>query len=97
MPEFKPLHINDWNDYSSLSLLSDVDLHNPFKLFSLFFTEEVIDKLVEWTNKHVELYLVDKKKEHLCLWQPTYKEELYAYFRVLIYIGNTIELCIKDY
>ena len=31
------------------------------------------------------------------LQQPTYKEELYTYFSVLIYMGITIELCIKDY
>ena len=56
-----------------------------------------MDRLVEWTNKHAELYLSDKENEHLRPWQPICKKELYAYFRVLIHIGITIELCIKNY
>ena len=56
-----------------------------------------MDKLVAWTNKYAELYPPDKEKEHLRLWQPTCKQELYAYFAVLIYIGITIESAIKDY
>lgn len=52
---------------------------------------------MEWINKHTELYLSYKETEHARLWQPTYKEKLYAYFGVLIHIGITIELCIKDY
>jgi len=56
-----------------------------------------MDKLVEWINKHAELYPLDKDNKHLHLWQPTCKQELYAYFAVQIYMGITIELCIKDY
>jgi hypothetical protein len=56
-----------------------------------------MDRLVEWTNKYAELYPLDKENEHLCPWQPICKEELYTYFRVLIYMGITIELCIEDY
>ena len=97
MPEFEPLYINDWDDHGLLNLPYCVDLYNPFKLFNLFFIEEVIDKLVEWINKHAELYLLDKEIEYLRVWQPIYKEELYAYIGVLIYIGITIESCIKDY
>ena len=48
-------------------------------------------------NKHAELYLPEEETEHLRLWQPICKQELYTYFRVLIYIGITIELYIKDY
>ena len=94
---FKPLYINNWDDYSLLNLPLDVDQHNPYKLFSLFFIEDIINKLIEWTNKHTELYLLYKETEHARLQQPICKEELYAYFSVLIYIGITIELYIKDY
>jgi hypothetical protein len=52
---------------------------------------------MEWTNKHIEFYPLYKETEHVRLWQLIYKEELYAYFSVLIHIGITIELCIKDY
>ena len=56
-----------------------------------------MDKLIEWTNKHAELYQLDKEAEHLRVWQPTCRQELYAYFGVLIHIGITIEPAIKDY
>ena len=65
LPEFEPLHINDWDDHGSPNILPNVDTHDPFKLFSLFFADEIMDKLIEWTNKHAELYPLDKKAEYL--------------------------------
>jgi hypothetical protein len=56
-----------------------------------------MDRLVEWINKHVELYPSDEENEYPRPWQPICKEELYAYFGVLIHMGITIESCIKDY
>jgi len=56
-----------------------------------------MDKLVEWTNKYAELYPPDEETAHLRAWQPTCREELYAYFGVLIHIGITIESAIEDY
>ena len=97
LPHFEPLYIDNLDDHGSTNLPLDVDQHDPYKLFSLFFTDNIIDRLVEQTNKHAELYLLDKENKHLYLWQLTYKQELYAYFGVLIYISITIELCIKDY
>ena len=97
LPEFKPLYINDWDDYSLPNLPPNVNTHDLFNLFSLFFIDKIIDKLIEQTNKHTELYLSDEEAEHLCLQQLTCKQELYTYFAVHIYIGISIELCIKDY
>ena len=45
----------------------------------------------------MELYPLDKQAKRLRKQQPTCKKELYAYFAVQIYIGITIESCIKDY
>jgi hypothetical protein len=56
-----------------------------------------MDKLAEWTNKHTELFPPDEEKEYSQLWTPTCKEELYAYFGVLIHMGITIESTIEDY
>jgi hypothetical protein len=47
LPKFKPLHIDDWSNYGSSDLPSNVNSHNPFRLFSLFFTDKIIDKLIE--------------------------------------------------
>ena len=97
LPEFEPLHITDWDDHGLLNLPPNINTHDPFKLFSLFFTDKIIDKLVEWINKHAELYPLDKDNEYPRLQQPTCKQELYAYFAVQIYMRITIESCIKDY
>ena len=67
LPKFKPLYIDDWDHYGLLKLLSNVDIHDPFELFSFFFTDEIMDKLVAWTNKYIELYPLEKEKEYLCL------------------------------
>jgi len=97
LPEFKPLYINNFDDHGTPNLPPDVDPHNPFDLFSLFFTDDIIDKLVEWTNKHVELYPLDEDKENPRPWELIYKKELYAYLAVLIHMGITTEPAIEDY
>ena len=55
-----------------------------------------MDKLVKWINKYMEFYPV-KETEFICLWKLIYRQELYAYFSVLIHTGITIESSIKDY
>jgi hypothetical protein len=55
-----------------------------------------MDKLIEWTNKYTELYPLEEAK-YIRPWKPTDRQELYAYFSILIYIGITIESAIKDY
>ena len=47
LPDFVPLDIYNFDDYGTANLPLDVDLHNPFKLFSQFFTDDIMDKLVE--------------------------------------------------
>jgi len=58
-----------------------------------------MDKLVEWTNKYAELHPSNDVGEKLRArpWKPTCKEELWAYFGVLIYMGFTQESSIEDY
>ena len=97
LPKFKPLHINNWDDYGSPNLPPGVNNHDPFELFKLFFTDNIMDKLVTWMNKHTKLYPSDEDKGHPRAWQPTCKQELYAYFAVLIHMGITIKSSIKDY
>jgi len=63
LPEFEPIHIDDWDGHGSPNLPSNVETHDPFELFSPFFTDEIMDKLVEWTNKDAELYPSNKDTE----------------------------------
>jgi len=58
-----------------------------------------MDKLVEWMNKYAELYPLNNisKKLRARLWQLIYKEELWVYFGILIYMGIIQKLSIKGY
>ena len=47
LPKFKPLHIDNWDTYSTPNLPSTVNRQDPFNLFSLFFMDEIMDKLIE--------------------------------------------------
>jgi hypothetical protein len=96
LPSFEPLHIEDFDNHGTPNLPPNLDVHDPFAIFKLFFTDEIIDKLAEWTNKYAELYPAEEA-ELARPWKPTYWQELYAYFGVLIHMGITIESSIKDY
>ena len=47
LPDFEPLHIDDFDDYGTPNLPLTLDRNDPFAIFSQFFTSEIIDKLVE--------------------------------------------------
>ena len=97
MPYFKPLYIANFNDYSTLNLPLDLDLYDPLAIFKLFFTNKIIEKLAEWINKYAELYPIEEDAEFIYRWKLIDRQELYAYFGVLIYIGITVESSIEDY
>ena len=65
MPDFKPLHIEDFDDYSTLNLPLNLNIYDLLAIFKLFFTNNIIDKLTEWTNKYVELYPAEEEAEFI--------------------------------
>jgi len=97
LPSFEPLHIANFDDHGTPNLPPDVDLHDPLAIFKLFFTDEIMDKLADWTNKYAELYPAEEEAKFARKWKPTDRQELYAYFGVLIHMGITIESSIEDY
>jgi len=83
LPYFEPLHIANFDDHSTPNLLPDLNINDPLAIFKLFFTDEIMDKLAEWTNEYTELYPVEET-QFTRKWKPTDRQELYAYFGVLI-------------
>jgi len=60
--------------------------------------DEVIEQLVDWTNKYAKQQREDKEQSLWArVWQPICKNELYGYLGVLIYMGLTYKFAIKDY
>ena len=97
LPAFTPLPIRNKNEYSKPNLPNYIDDKGPWQLFKLFQTDELIDKLVEYINKNVELYPPPEDAQFPRRWKPTLRQELYAYLAVLIYIGLHIEGSVEDY
>jgi len=59
----------------------------------------MVEKIVEWTNEYAELHQPAEEERPMGRerpWKPISREELYAYFAVVISIDITIEPAIKD-
>lgn len=54
LPDFNLFHIDDFEDHDQPNLPPDVEQSDPFAIFGQFFTDKIIEQLVEWTNKYVE-------------------------------------------
>ena len=94
---FKPLPIYNNCEYGKLNLLKYINNKDPWQIFKLFQTDELVDRLIEYINKNIELHPFSEDKDFLYRWTPISRQKLYAYLAVLIYIGLYIESTIKDY
>lgn len=98
LPHFEPLHIESPHTGGAPNLPPDVDPTDPYALFRLVFTEELLEELVAHTNKYAELHPTKKKNAtKIRPWTNTTTTELLAYFAVIIHMGIHIEPDIADY
>ena len=61
LPEFDPLPISSPHINGSANLPNDIDAGNPFDLFKLIFTDDIIEELVAHTNEYTALHPTKKK------------------------------------
>ena len=54
LPDFTPFQVDDFDDHNQ---------HDPSTIFKQFFTDEITDKLIEWTNKYAELHPSDCRRK----------------------------------
>jgi hypothetical protein len=47
LPDFELLEIEDWDYLGERNLLLNIDLSSPFDVWSLFFSDELIDKIMK--------------------------------------------------
>jgi hypothetical protein len=109
---FKPLPINNHHDRGIPNLPAHLhDQSEPIDLFKLFFTEELIGELVQYTNQNAEQQRAkppsyihrrprradEPPRESNRPWRPVTVDELYRFLAVQIHMGLHIEACIKDY
>jgi len=96
LPPFNPLLIHNKHKYKP-NLPDHINNKDPWQLFKLFWTDELLNKLVKYTNKNTELHPPPEDAQFPHRWKPTSKQELYVYLAVLIHIGLHIESSIEDY
>ena len=97
LPSFEPLPIFNDCEYGKPNLPEYIDNKDPWQLFKLFQSDELVNRLVEYTNENAKLHLPPEDKDFPRGWKPTSRQELHVYLAVLIYIGLYIENTITDY
>ena len=61
VPAFKPLQIDNYNNYRAPNIPTSLNQHNPLTVFRLFFSNIIVDKMVDWINKYAASYAPSKE------------------------------------
>ena len=93
---FKPIDLPDFS--FDIDLPDDVSPDDPISLFEIYYTPEIIDKIVQHTNQY-ERTPKDPSKPYCRAhnWYPTCPAEIYTYLAIHIYMTLHIDNEIADY
>ena len=80
------------NEYSEEEkfLEENTDCNNPFALYKLFFTDYILEKIVEETNKYAAQCINSSSstsRMHQQAWQPVSKNEVNTFIGILLIMG----------
>ena len=93
---FKPMKLPHWD--WEIILPENVSPDDPITLFSMYYTPEIIDLIVEKTNEYRREPRDDScPRARADNWYPTCSGEIYLYFAIRIYMTLHIENEISDY
>jgi hypothetical protein len=93
---FKPIQLLDWD--WEIMLLEDVSPDDPITLFTMYYTPEIIDLIVEKTNEYQREPQDDScPRARANAWYPTNCREIYVYFAIRIYMTLHEDNEIADY
>jgi hypothetical protein len=93
---FQPMQLPDFG--WEITLPENVSPDDPITLFTMYYTPEIIDLIVEKTNDYVREPQDDScPRARANTWYPTCRGEIYVYFALRIYM--TLYVCneISDY
>ena len=54
LPKFKPFVIDNYNAYSEPIFPLNTNISDLMALFNLFYTDEIMDKLMQWINAYID-------------------------------------------
>jgi hypothetical protein len=82
-----------------ITLSEDVSTDDPISLFTLYYTPEIIDQIVYYTNQHYRTpHDLDHSTYSRCKeWYPTSPGEIYIYLAIRIYMTLNVQNEISDY
>ena len=106
IPGFKAMDLN--RTTSSSQIPNTINSSSPEALFTLFFTESVIDRIIQYTNANAEKIRADPvasraqnirfhNSHNQLPWKPVTSSEILTYLGVLIYMGIYTTPNINDY
>jgi len=106
IPRFKAMDLN--HTTSSSQVPNTIDSSSPEAIFTLFFTDSVIDRIVRCTNINTESVRADPVTSRAqnsrfhdsynqLPWKPVTSSEILAFLGILIYMGIYPMPRINDY
>jgi hypothetical protein len=93
---FVPMNIPDFP--YDIRLPADASYDDPISLFQLYYSLEIIQQLVDYTNNYIR-EPKDPTKPHCRAsnWYPTCTAELYIFLGIRIYMTLNVQNEISDY
>ncbi|CAB3229490.1 unnamed protein product [Arctia plantaginis] len=77
-------------EHTQLSNENNIYISPCTDIYSLFLTDDIIDKIVEETNKYADKYLLEKEitaKSRSKAWKPTDANEMRQFFSIILTMG----------
>ena len=94
--QFKPMDLPDFD--FDITLPDDASPEDPISLFTMYYTPEIIDKIVEYTNNHFRTPKDPNRPLSRALqWYPTTRGEIYVFLAIRIYMTLNVQNEISDY
>lgn len=87
LPKYTPMSIQKPWTRGHRKLPPEIDSTNPYAIFGLFFSETVLVKLCDHTNKYAQFYQASEDRPYARYWKNTTVKELHAYIGVYIWMG----------
>jgi nitric oxide reductase large subunit len=81
-----------------ITLPDDVSPDDPISLFTMYYTPEIIDTIVQYTNNYQrEPRDPSRPDARAKQWYPTHAGEIYIYLAIRIYMTLYVQNEISDY
>ena len=96
LPSCTPREINNALTHGQGYLPNTMNSDDPYSIFSLFFSEETLQVLVQHTNEYAFLHR-DPAHPHVRIWFPTTVKEFQAYLGVSIWMGLHVESSVPEF